>query len=66
MLCYESADWAQMTHYAELLGLPMNIITQIYFDSVESVNAIWSTLLKPGQAETEQAAEALEQEMSSK
>ncbi len=55
-----------MTHYAELLGLPMNIITQIYFDSVESVNAIWSTLLKPGQAETEQAAETLEQEMSSK
>lgn len=66
VLCYESADWGQMTHYAELLGLPMNIITQIYFDSVESVNAIWSTLLKPGQAETEQAAEALEQEMSSK
>lgn len=59
-------SWGQMTHYAELLGLPMNIITQIYFDSVESVNAIWSTLLKPGQAETEQAAEALEQEMSSK
>ena len=34
VLCYESADWGQMTHYAELLGLPMNIITQIYFDSV--------------------------------
>ena len=47
VLCYEKADWAGMTAHAESLGIPMNIITRIYFECVESVNETWESLLQP-------------------
>ncbi|MCI8649697.1 MAG: HDOD domain-containing protein [Anaerotruncus sp.] len=62
VLCYESADWAGMTMHAQNLGLPMNIITQIYFECVEYVNSIWNNLLKPANPEDAQkAAEGLKE-----
>ena len=43
---YEKADWKQMLADAEKLNIPQNIITQKYFECVESVNATWSSLMK--------------------
>lgn len=47
VLCYENADWSGMTAHATELGLPMNIITQKYFECVEYVNGIWNDLMSP-------------------
>ena len=45
VLCYEKADWNEMTWHAKLLQIPMDIITRIYFECVEYVNSIWNSLL---------------------
>lgn len=45
--CYEQADWKGMTAHAETLGVPMNVITQKYFECVEYVNNIWRDLMMP-------------------
>lgn len=47
VLCYENADWKGMTQYAQRLGIPMNVITQKYFECVEYVNQIWNDLMVP-------------------
>jgi len=44
VLSYEKADWGNITKYAEMLGIPKNIIAQIYFDCVEDVNQTWDSL----------------------
>lgn len=44
VLSYEKADWGNITKYAEMLGIPKNIIAQIYFDCVEDVNQTWEGL----------------------
>ncbi len=46
ILAYEKADWKNMTIYADQLGIPMNIITQKYFECVEYVNTIWNDLTR--------------------
>lgn len=45
VLAYENANWAMITEYAEKLDIPMNILTQKYFECVESVNKIWHELM---------------------
>ena len=45
VLCYEKADWNEMTWHAKLLQIPMDIMTRIYFECVEYVNSIWNSLL---------------------
>lgn len=49
VLCYENADWRGMTQHAQALGIPMNMITQIYFEGVENVNAIWNAIGQSGE-----------------
>lgn len=44
VLCYENADWGGMSECAAWLGIPMNIISQKYFECVEYVNNIWREL----------------------
>jgi len=44
VLAYEKADWKNMNVFADALGIPMNIITQKYFECVEYVNQIWNDL----------------------
>lgn len=51
VLCYEKADWRGMTQHAQALGIPMNIITQIYFECVENVNTIWRDITQPFEEE---------------
>ena len=46
ILAYEQADWKNMKTYAEQLDIPMNIITQKYFECVEYVNLIWNDLTR--------------------
>lgn len=47
ILCYENADWGSITHYARALEIPINIISQKYFECVEYVNNIWQNLTRP-------------------
>lgn len=47
VMCYENADWSGITHYARALGIPVNIISQKYFECVEYVNNIWQKLSVP-------------------
>lgn len=44
VLSYEQANWAKMTELSDKLQIPLNIITQKYFECVESVNEIWREL----------------------
>ena len=44
ILCYERADWQNITNYADMLGIPTNMIAQTYFNCVEEVNRIWQTI----------------------
>lgn len=42
--CYENADWNGLSGCAAQLGVPMNQISQKYFECVEYVNSIWKQL----------------------
>lgn len=53
--CYELADWKGLSLYAQQLQIPMNIITQKYFECVEYVNDIWQSLTSPYTQQTEGA-----------
>lgn len=44
VLCYENADWVGVSNFATQLGVPVNVISQKYFECVEYVNGIWSEL----------------------
>jgi len=50
VLCYEKADWSGMTAHAQSLGMPMDIITQKYFECIESVNSTWAELMSPAES----------------
>ncbi len=47
VICYEKADWKNITLYAEELGIPANVLTTIYFNCMESVNDIWEQMINP-------------------
>lgn len=44
VLAYERADWKHSQVLAESLGVPANLLAQMYVDCVEDVNSIWNTL----------------------
>lgn len=46
VLSYEKADWKNIVLYADKLGIPANLMAQIYFNCVEKVNAIWDSFMK--------------------
>ncbi len=41
---YEAASWQETTETAVALGIPVNVVSQIYFECVEYVNEIWESL----------------------
>lgn len=43
--CYECADWLHLNQYAQELALPLNIISKLYFECMETVNKIWHDLM---------------------
>ncbi|HBU12779.1 MAG TPA: diguanylate phosphodiesterase, partial [Clostridiales bacterium] len=44
VLAYERGDWPEINDCAEILGMPTDIITEKYFECLDSVNTIWSGL----------------------
>ncbi len=45
ILSYEQGDWKENRKLADELGIPTNILAQIYMDCIEDVNRIWSALM---------------------
>lgn len=44
VISYEKGDWTVMCNSAEVLGIPVNVIAQKYFECMESVNETWESL----------------------
>lgn len=44
VLSYETANWNAITAFAEELGIPNQVITNIYFTCMEDVNFLWDQL----------------------
>lgn len=44
VLRYEAADWDAISTLAEELGIPNRLLTNIYFNCMETVNALWEQL----------------------
>jgi len=63
ILCYERADWQNITNYADILGIPTNMIAQIYFNCVEEVNRIWETIQETEDDEEMEKATGQHQEI---
>ena len=44
VLSYEAANWNAITVLAEELGIPNHLLTNVYFNCMENVNALWEQL----------------------
>ena len=44
VLSYETANWDKINEYAEKLGIPNNLLTNIYFLCMDNVNVLWEQL----------------------
>ena len=44
VLSYEAANWNAITILAEELGIPNHLLTNVYFNCMENVNALWEQL----------------------
>lgn len=44
VLSYERADWKSLEENAEILGIPMNQLSTIYFQCLDEVNGLWIQL----------------------
>ena len=51
LLSYEAADWNSINTLAEELGIPSEVLTNVYFVCMENVNVLWEQLTSPYQAE---------------
>ncbi|WP_312942653.1 HDOD domain-containing protein [Oscillibacter sp.] len=47
LLSYERADWDQISGLANELNIPTNLLTSVYFDSVDRANLIWTRISTP-------------------
>ena len=50
VLSYERADWAAIGDLAGELGIPVNLLTNSYFQCLEEVNGIWGQLMSTSAA----------------
>ena len=62
LLSYEAANWNAITSLAEELGIPNQILTNVYFNCMENVNTLWEQLsnVSAGLEAEEGAAETAE------
>ena len=44
VLSYEAANWNEITALAEELGIPNQLLTNVYFNCMENVNMLWEQL----------------------
>ncbi|MEA4941442.1 Cyclic di-GMP phosphodiesterase CdgJ [bioreactor metagenome] len=47
LLSYERADWDRISILADELHIPTNLLTSVYFDSVDRANLIWARITAP-------------------
>jgi len=47
LLSYERADWDQINVLANELNIPTNLLTSVYFDSVDRANLAWARISTP-------------------
>ena len=47
LLSYERADWDQISALANELHIPTNLLTSLYFDSVDRANITWARITAP-------------------
>lgn len=45
ILCYENADWPEITRLAGELGLQTSVMAQLYMECVDEVNDVWSNIM---------------------
>lgn len=48
VLSYEAANWNAITALAEELGIPNQLLTNVYFNCMENVNVLWDQLSTVG------------------
>ena len=48
ILSYESADWEKVSKLCELLGIPPNILTTLYFECMEQAEEVWKNVNQAG------------------
>ncbi len=53
VLAYERADWKTCNNLASELNIDNNILSQKYFECVESINTIWSELIQANTFESD-------------
>ena len=58
VLCYERADWPEISRLAEELGIPLNLLTNTYFQCLEEVNGIWQQLTHEAGSATAESAQS--------
>ncbi len=51
VLSYERADWNKVSGLAEVLGIPTNLLTSLYFNCMDGANTIWMELMGSGKEE---------------
>ncbi len=47
VLCYERANWIKIDKIAPQLGVPTNMLTNIYFECVEEAERVWKEVTTP-------------------
>ncbi len=63
VLCYEKADWKNITKYAEELALDTDSMAQIYLNCVDKVKQIWDSFVRYDAEDLqEQLKESMENE----
>lgn len=61
VLSYEAANWEETNQYAEELGIPDQVLTSVYFECVDNVNALWEQLTSDSPNQIPEAAGAHDQ-----
>ena len=56
VLSYEAANWNAITSLAEELGIPNQLLTNVYFICVENVDMLWEQLSNPAADQQSEAA----------
>ncbi len=51
VLSYERADWNKVNGLAEVLGIPTNLLTSLYFNCMDGANTVWEELMGSTQEE---------------
>ena len=49
VLSYERADWAAIGNLADTLEIPVNLLTNTYFQCLGEVNSVWKQLMEAGE-----------------